>query len=52
VVHSNIATRRQETIPPGGADLLIPLCGSYTPHNTWTEAEKAECRYFQEKRHA
>ena len=31
-------------------DLLIPFCGSYTQHNTWTEAEKAEYRYFQEKR--
>lgn len=33
-------------------DLLIPFCGSYTQHNTWTDAEKAEYRYFQEKRRA
>jgi hypothetical protein len=33
-------------------DLLIPFCGSYTQHNTWTEAEKAEYSYFQEKRRA
>ncbi len=31
-------------------DLLIPFCGSYTQHNTWTDAEKAEYDYFQEKR--
>ena len=31
-------------------DLLVPFCGSYTQHNTWTETEKAEYRYFQEKR--
>jgi hypothetical protein len=31
-------------------DLLIPFCGSYTQHNTWTDAEKAEYGYFQEKR--
>ena len=31
-------------------DLLIPFCGSYPQHNTWTEAEKAEYHYFQEKR--
>jgi hypothetical protein len=31
-------------------DLLIPFCGSYTQHNTWTNAEKAEYQYFQEKR--
>lgn len=33
-------------------DLLIPFCGSYTQHNTWTDVEKAEYRYFQEKRRA
>jgi hypothetical protein len=33
-------------------DLLIPFCGSYTQHNTWTDAEKAEYSYFQEKRRA
>ncbi|HNX34522.1 MAG TPA: hypothetical protein PKM57_07835 [Kiritimatiellia bacterium] len=33
-------------------DLLIPFCGSYTQHNTWTDAEKAEYAYFQEKRRA
>ncbi len=33
-------------------DLLIPFCGSYTQHNTWTDAEKAEYGYFQEKRRA
>lgn len=33
-------------------DLLIPFCGSYAQHNTWTEAEKAEYGYFQEKRRA
>ncbi|MBN2292413.1 MAG: hypothetical protein JXM70_08310 [Pirellulales bacterium] len=33
-------------------DLLIPFCGSYTQHNTWTAAEKAEYGYFQEKRRA
>jgi len=33
-------------------DLLIPFCGSYTQHNTWTDAEKAEYNYFQEKRRA
>ena len=31
-------------------DLLVPFCGSYTQHNTWTEAEKKEFQYFQEKR--
>ncbi len=31
-------------------DLLIPFCGSYAQHNTWTDAEKAEYSYFQEKR--
>lgn len=31
-------------------DLLIPFCGSYTQHNTWTDAEKAEYGSFQEKR--
>lgn len=31
-------------------DLLVPFCGSYTQHNTWTAAEKAEYDYFQEKR--
>jgi len=31
-------------------DLLVPFCGSYTQHNTWTDAEKAEFQYFQEKR--
>jgi len=31
-------------------DLLVPFCGSYTQHNTWTAAEKAEYGYFQEKR--
>jgi hypothetical protein len=31
-------------------DLLVPFCGSYAQHNTWTEAEKAEYGYFQEKR--
>jgi len=31
-------------------DLLVPFCGSYTQHNTWTEDEKAEYTYFQEKR--
>lgn len=31
-------------------DLLVPFCGSYTQHNTWTDAEKAEYGYFQEKR--
>ena len=33
-------------------DLLVPFCGSYTQHNTWTDAEKAEFNYFQEKRRA
>lgn len=33
-------------------DLLIPFCGSYSQHNTWTEAEKTEYDYFQEKRRA
>jgi hypothetical protein len=33
-------------------DLLVPFCGSYTQHNTWTNAEKAEFGYFQEKRRA
>ena len=33
-------------------DLLVPFCGSYTQHNTWTNAEKAEYNYFQEKRRA
>jgi hypothetical protein len=33
-------------------DLLVPFCGSYAQHNTWTEAEKAEYAYFQEKRRA
>jgi len=33
-------------------DLLVPFCGSYAQHNTWTEAERAEYRYFQEKRRA
>jgi hypothetical protein len=33
-------------------DLLVPFCGSYTQHNTWTTAEKAEYAYFQEKRRA
>jgi hypothetical protein len=33
-------------------DLLIPFCGSYTQHNTWTDAEQAEYAYFQEKRRA
>ena len=33
-------------------DLLIPFCGSYTQHNTWTDAEKEEYAYFQEKRRA
>ncbi len=33
-------------------DLLVPFCGSYTQHNTWTEAEKVEYSYFQEKRRA
>jgi hypothetical protein len=33
-------------------DLLVPFCGSYTQHNTWTDAEKAEYNYFQEKRRA
>jgi len=28
----------------------VPFCGSYTQHNTWTDAEKAEFQYFQEKR--
>lgn len=31
-------------------DLLVPFCGSYTQHNTWTDVEKAEYGYFQEKR--
>ncbi len=31
-------------------DLLVPFCGSYTQHNTWTDAEKVEFDYFQEKR--
>ena len=31
-------------------DLLVPFCGSYTQHNTWTDAEKAEYDYFQNKR--
>ena len=29
-------------------DLLVPFCGSYAQHNTWTDAEKAEYEYFQE----
>jgi hypothetical protein len=33
-------------------DLLVPFCGSYAQHNTWTKAEKAEYNYFQEKRRA
>jgi hypothetical protein len=33
-------------------DLLVPFCGSYAQHNTWTDAEKAEYSYFQEKRRA
>lgn len=33
-------------------DLLVPFCGSYAQHNTWTGAEKAEYGYFQEKRRA
>jgi mono/diheme cytochrome c family protein len=33
-------------------DLLVPFCGSYAQHNTWTDAEKAEYNYFQEKRRA
>lgn len=33
-------------------DLLVPFCGSYTQNNTWTDAEKAEYNYFQEKRRA
>ena len=33
-------------------DLLVPFCGSYTQHNTWTDSEKAEYSYFQEKRRA
>lgn len=33
-------------------DLLVPFCGSYAQHNTWTDAEKAEFGYFQEKRRA
>jgi hypothetical protein len=33
-------------------DLLSPFCGSYTQHNTWADAEKAEFSYFQEKRRA
>jgi len=33
-------------------DLLVPFCGSYTQHNTWTDAEKAEFGYFQAKRRA
>jgi hypothetical protein len=33
-------------------DLLIPFCGSYPQHNTWTDAEIAEYAYFQEKRRA
>lgn len=33
-------------------DLLVPFCGSYTQHNTWTSAEKAEYAYYQEKRRA
>lgn len=33
-------------------DLLVPFCGSYPQHNTWTAAEKAEYSYFQEKRRA
>lgn len=31
-------------------DLLVPFCGSYTQHNTWTPEERAEYQYFQEKR--
>ncbi|MDZ7619892.1 MAG: hypothetical protein U1E05_23070, partial [Patescibacteria group bacterium] len=31
-------------------DLLVPFCGSYAQHNTWTAEEKAEYDYFQEKR--
>ena len=33
-------------------DLLVPFCGSYTQHNTWTDPEKAEYSYFQQKRRA
>ena len=33
-------------------DLLVPFCGSYTQHNTWTDKEKGEYSYFQEKRRA
>lgn len=31
-------------------DLLIPFCGSYCEANTWTDEEKKEYEYFQEKR--
>ncbi|MBQ6106628.1 MAG: hypothetical protein IJK97_00340, partial [Thermoguttaceae bacterium] len=31
-------------------DLLIPFCGSYCEANPWTDAEKKEYEYFQEKR--
>jgi len=36
---------------PGGAVCYPNLfCGSYTQHNTWTDAEKAEYGCFQDKR--
>lgn len=31
-------------------DLSVPYCGSYTESNTWTDAEKAEYAYYQNKR--
>lgn len=33
-------------------DLLIPFCGSYPQANLWTDAEKAEFNYYQQKRAA
>ncbi|MDO4575163.1 MAG: hypothetical protein Q4D98_08105 [Planctomycetia bacterium] len=31
-------------------DLLVPFCGSYPQANTWTDAEKTEYQYYQDKR--
>lgn len=31
-------------------DLCVPFAGSYAQHHTWTEAEKEEYDYFQQKR--
>lgn len=31
-------------------DLLVPYCGSYTESNTWSDSQKAEYGYYQNKR--